>query len=755
MANAVGLAMKITADTSSLQRGVEKTQETLDGFGSSTSDLKTIIQLLAKMTELLAMQLQEMRDATDATVQSLAQLTTESQYANTVLKDIDKSTRDLTGDVKDLTAAVAAAAATYSTLTKKNLLFNTAVGASSGGMGFFTKTILKSAAVRVLGLTSGVAALTTGLYGIGVAAAAAAPGLKSLETFTERIGIEAAKLGTSFQFVQTLEVAASRSGESIDSLRVGFTALLRNIEAARDGAAGTTAAFEKLGISTQDIESLSPEQIFKKVAVNLEGIEDPATRSAAALAVLGENGARLQPALRSIADAEADVKRFSAELDRLDVARLADMGEGFDDLQTAFSGLGRQLVLPFAGLVEGVTKAFADVIGGVTAIIAPLGDVLGPVLDLLGLLIQAVGGLTGVVLKLIGAALEPVAFAFRLGGEAIEYVSGALDYLFKEINSGIDYFRSLFGLPAFETIGEGAEQATASIEEATTASQEFSDEISRAAETASEFGQAGFDAAMKYQEALEEINLLKQEGEYTEEQANEAAKRANETFEERIELLRQQVEEQKKAAEQAERAAKADQQRISKFRESGMSSEEKEREEAAETVLAIQREQARVERQIAEARAHRDNASLNAAQARLSQLEKEEARAADIASGAAAAREKEKKEEEERQRERAREQEERVRAIMKHNEDIANKREELNKVGAEMEQERLDALAANTNKALQASDIRSGGIASVIALATGREDPAVQEARKQVRKLEEIKAELRALGNTVEIVGAV
>jgi len=95
-----------------------------------------------------------------------------------------------------------------------------------------------------------------------------------------------------------------------------------------------------------------------------------------------------------------------------------------------------------------------------------------------------------------------------------------------------------------------------------------------------------------------------------------------------------------------------------------------------------------------------------------------------------------------------------VRNQIKREEEIASKREELSKVSADMEQERLDALAANTNKALEASDIRSGGIASVIAMATGREDPAVQEARKQVRKLDEIRNEIRNLGSTVEIAGA-
>jgi len=57
-------------------------------------------------------------------------------------------------------------------------------------------------------------------------------------------------------------------------------------------------------------------------------------------------------------------------------------------------------------------------------------------------------------------------------------------------------------------------------------------------------------------------------------------------------------------------------------------------------------------------------------------------------------------------------------------------------------------------KALEASDIRSGGIGQVIALATGREDPAVAAARQQAKSLENIEREIKKLGGTVEIVGA-
>ena len=73
---------------------------------------------------------------------------------------------------------------------------------------------------------------------------------------------------------------------------------------------------------------------------------------------------------------------------------------------------------------------------------------------------------------------------------------------------------------------------------------------------------------------------------------------------------------------------------------------------------------------------------------------------------------------------------------------------------AKIEEDRLDKLAEVNQKALEATDIRSGGISQVLALATGREDPAVAEARAQRKELEKISREIGKLGGTVEIVGA-
>ena len=91
-------------------------------------------------------------------------------------------------------------------------------------------------------------------------------------------------------------------------------------------------------------------------------------------------------------------------------------------------------------------------------------------------------------------------------------------------------------------------------------------------------------------------------------------------------------------------------------------------------------------------------------------------------------------------------------ANRKRQEEVAAKQGEIDKFTAE----RQAALGGKSNEALKANDVRSGeGMSQFLALATGREDPALAEYRKQTQKLDEIRGELRALQQEkVDILGA-
>jgi hypothetical protein len=76
--------------------------------------------------------------------------------------------------------------------------------------------------------------------------------------------------------------------------------------------------------------------------------------------------------------------------------------------------------------------------------------------------------------------------------------------------------------------------------------------------------------------------------------------------------------------------------------------------------------------------------------------------------------------------------------------------------GISIRKEIAAELARPSQQALQVNDIRTQeGASQFLALATGRQDPALEQRRAQLAKLEEIKQAIRATGaNPVEILGA-
>jgi hypothetical protein len=87
-------------------------------------------------------------------------------------------------------------------------------------------------------------------------------------------------------------------------------------------------------------------------------------------------------------------------------------------------------------------------------------------------------------------------------------------------------------------------------------------------------------------------------------------------------------------------------------------------------------------------------------------------------------------------------------------EGIARLEEQRAEKAAQIEEDRLDALSRRSNEALNVSDIRSGGISEILRIATGREDPAISEYRKQLAELRKIEAKLDELrADKVKIIG--
>jgi hypothetical protein len=271
------------------------------------------------------------------------------------------------------------------------------------------KTGLTSIASSVTALINPFTLALAGITAFAAGAAAVARGLVSLEDRVERLSRLATQLGVSFEFVQVLEEAGRRADVSIEQLSGSFARLQNTLAGADEESKKAQAALQRLGVSVQDFGALSEQQRIDLIGERLAAIEDPAQRSAAAIALFGRSGVQLLPFFNELGLAATDMERFGRAVSDLDRERLADFGGSIDTLSLATEGLGTSLLLPFVGLGDGIARGLAEVTAGITAIVDPIGRILEPLFTTLGAVVEALGVSLGGIGRIIGAVFEPFA----------------------------------------------------------------------------------------------------------------------------------------------------------------------------------------------------------------------------------------------------------------------------------------------------------------------------------------------------------
>jgi hypothetical protein len=471
--------------------------------------------------------------------------------------------------------------------------------AAMGALGLEVDGVADFAVKATLGFGAFKAATAVGLSTASVAAFAGRMNetlgiTNTLRLVLTRVGVSAATTTSAFS---ALGAAGAVAGGMISRLAImsipGFgqlaasaylsvKAMMASRDAAYSAAAGVASMANEarlLGVTLQDL--------------NVQKALDAGTAR--------QDIARLGVAMSEVDAAAFDNLAFAAE----------EMSAATTNSGIALDSLGRTVAGTFTGLFAGVssgsaalTESFASIVGGINSIASPIAAVLRPFGTVFGTIAEAamkgvaiVGEFVGISLRLAGAiaqvALSPfivglnnVADAIRSGvGSAFEWLGGIVD----GINARIDaVFKKLQSLPvigkafasnaggvvaaaknASEAIPAAGENATskesvANIREEESAIKSLTDaigreeqSISRAIEASSEFGAAGFDAAVAYQEQLRALERQLDAGILNETSFANAAAAARKQFEGQIEAIRGRNAADEKARKDAEAAAAA------------------------------------------------------------------------------------------------------------------------------------------------------------------------------------------------------
>ena len=173
--------------------------------------------------------------------------------------------------------------------------------------------------------------------------------------------------------LEGIRLAANEAGIDTEKLNTGMRKLLDTMGRAKAGDKGAIAAFERLGISARELQTLRPENALARIGDAVKEIPELEAKVAALGGVFGtRQGGDLVNLFatggQAIRDAQAQVEKFGKSLTALESARVEQMNDSWGRTKLALSGLFDQLTVRLAPIVTSVNEKFLgmiDRLGGV------------------------------------------------------------------------------------------------------------------------------------------------------------------------------------------------------------------------------------------------------------------------------------------------------------------------------------------------------------------------------------------------------
>ena len=242
----------------------------------------------------------------------------------------------------------------------------TGINREMGGMGKTTKATSKSVNMSFASMAKAGAALA---LGVGVIKGAFALARKTIASFKEAIdlGGELSDLkeqtGVAAGEMLILRRAFDNSGVGADKAGTAINKMQKAIVDAGAGLSTQVRAFERMGLSIDDIRKLSPDKQFNTIGKALAGMKDPTDKAATSMDIFGRSGGRMLSLFNNF---DGEMKTASAQLGLMP-AIMSKMSDQFDKISDKLGVIRGKFVEFAAGalsrvapLLDLVTEALAN-----------------------------------------------------------------------------------------------------------------------------------------------------------------------------------------------------------------------------------------------------------------------------------------------------------------------------------------------------------------------------------------------------------
>jgi hypothetical protein len=173
--------------------------------------------------------------------------------------------------------------------------------------------------------------------------------------------------------LQGWQWAAKLSGSSAEEFTSAFTKFNRNIAEASKGSGPAADAMKLVGVTAADLKNKLPVDLLDQVADGLIGIQDPAKRTEAVMALFGKSGNRLIPLFsegsEGIKKLRGEVGALGASFDEAFLADAQEVNDNLDRLHMGVRGLAIQAIKPLLPLITQWTQSSVELIKQLVALV--------------------------------------------------------------------------------------------------------------------------------------------------------------------------------------------------------------------------------------------------------------------------------------------------------------------------------------------------------------------------------------------------
>ena len=306
------------------------------------------------------------------------------------------------------------------------------------------------------GITAAAATITAAVA--TATAAAVSLGKEFVQTATEvattgdQIDKNSQRLGISVSGYQELDYVLNLCGTSMDSMSAGFKTMTNKIADATSGSEEALAMFESLGISLEDLQNMSTEDIFKATINGLQEMEEGADRAALANDLFGKSGQNLAPLLNMTSDEMNEAIDLANEYGMVmsddAVQASADYTDALTTLKKTFTGLKNSLMADFlpslTTVMDGLSAVFAGDEGGVDMIKDGIEELIGNISQISPQLFALASAIVTSLLAGFGPMLPSVVSSiFDFINQALITLTGLLPQLMPVITTGLQSILSI------------------------------------------------------------------------------------------------------------------------------------------------------------------------------------------------------------------------------------------------------------------------------------------------------------------------